>query len=273
MSTFPSLALADWKPTRDTVEMYTKLLGRVRRAMAPKNKHWWHVSLHVSGCGLTTTPFPVGSHVMELMLDFTTHQLLIISSKGDRCVIPLHGQSPKQFHDEVLVALAALGCMPEIDHSLFANDKPGTYDKTAVSRYWQALCQIDAALKTFKGGFRGESSPVQFWPHHFDLALVWFSGRLCPGQDPNDPEWADEQINFGFSTGDDSLPNPYFYAVAYPRPDGFVGSPLPEDAYWHQTGWTGAMMLYEKLETAENPTAKLLNFYQAAHQIGANLMK
>ncbi len=273
MSTFPSLSLADWQSTRNTVEAYAKLLGRVRRAMAPTSKHWWHVSLQLCGCGLTTTPFPISSQVMELTLDFTTHQLLILTSRGDRRAIPLWGQSPKQFHDDVLAALQPFGCMPDIDHTLFTNDTPGSYDGTAVSRFWQALCQIDAVLKEFKGGFRGESSPVQFWPHHFDLAMVWFSGRLCPGQDPNNPEWADEHMNFGFSTGDGSISNPYFYATAYPLPDGFAASPLPQDAYWHTTGFTGAILPYITLETAENPREKLLNFYRTVHQIGANLMK
>jgi hypothetical protein len=46
-----------------------------------------------------------------------------------------------------------------------------------VERYWQALAQIDILLKQFRGELREETSPVQLWPHHFDLSLVWFSGR------------------------------------------------------------------------------------------------
>ena len=80
--------------------------------------------------------------------------------------------------------LKKMGIEPEFDQSSFESDEPGTYEKTAVATFWQAMSQIDAAFKQFRHGFRQESSPVQLWPHHFDLAVVWFSGRLVPDQDP-----------------------------------------------------------------------------------------
>ena len=43
--------------------------------------------------------------------------------------------------------------------------------------------------------------PVVLWPHHFGLAVLWFSGHPAPDQDPANAEYADEQMNFGFSTG------------------------------------------------------------------------
>jgi len=43
--------------------------------------------------------------------------------------------------------------------------------------------------------------PVVLWLHHSDLADLWFSDHLLPGQDPANVEYADEQMNLGFSTG------------------------------------------------------------------------
>ena len=37
--------------------------------------------------------------------------------------------------------------------------------------------------------------------HKSQQVSKWFSGRLVPGQDPANAEYADEQMNFGFSTG------------------------------------------------------------------------
>lgn len=37
--------------------------------------------------------------------------------------------------------------------------------------------------------------------HKSQRVSNWFSGRLVPGQDPANAEFADEQMNFGFSTG------------------------------------------------------------------------
>ena len=270
---FPPIPLASWQSTRDTITVYAQLLGKIRRALTPKQKHWWHISLRVISVGITTTPIPAGHKTFQLIMDFTIHQLIILTSHGERHQIPLQGQSAAAFCTEVLDALADLGIEPEIDRALFANDTPGTYDETAVSTFWQALSQIDITLKTFKHSFREESSPVQLWPHHFDLAVVWFSGRLVPGQDPANEEYADEQMNFGFSTGDSSIAEPYFYATAYPTPDAFANQPLPEDAYWHTEGFTAAVLPYQALVTANNPHEKLLKFLRAAHQAGSQFMK
>ncbi len=57
--------------------------------------------------------------------------------------------------------------------------------------------------------------------------MYWFSGRLVHNIDTNDENQTDEQMSFGFSTGDKKIPRPYFYAIAYPTPHGFIGSTLP----------------------------------------------
>ena len=43
--------------------------------------------------------------------------------------------------------------------------------------------------------------------------------RKIPGQDPADEESSDKQMNFGFTFGDEGIPEPYFYITAYPLPD------------------------------------------------------
>ena len=270
---FPALSLDHWQPTRDTIHTYAQVVGKVRRALAPPRKHWWHISLRVGATALTTTPMPAGNKTADMLLDFRRHQLLIITSENERRSVPLEGQSAAGFCTETLDLLAELGIEPAIERSQFADDTPGVYDETAVSRFWDAFVQIDAILKQFRAGFRRESSPVQLWPHHFDLAVNWFSGRLVPDQDPDDPEYADEQMNFGFVTGDSAIADPYFFATAYPEPDAFTAQPLPADAYWHTEGFSGAILPYAALVGAPQPRQKLLNFLKAAHEAGAQFMQ
>ena len=100
-----------------------------------------------------------------------------------------------------------------------------------------------------------------------------FSGRLVPGQDPDVPDSADEQMNFGFSTGDEVIPEPYVYITAYPLPEGLSKASLPEGAYWHTDSWQGAVFKYEQLVNAEKPYEMLLNFLTGVYQSGADLMK
>jgi hypothetical protein len=269
---YPPLPLAAWETTRDTLTVYGQIMGKIRRALMPKQKHWWHVSLRVTAVGLTTTPMPAENKTVEIFLNFITHKLVIMTSIGERQEIPLQGQSAAAFCTELLDALAELDVRPIIDRTLFANDDTGVYDETAVANYWQALSQIDLVLKTFKHSFRGESSPVQLWPHHFDLAVVWFSGRLVPDQDPENEEYADEQMNFGFSTGDNSIAEPYFYATAYPTPNKFTSQPLLAEAHWHTEGFTSAILPYQALINMDNANQILLNFLHTAHKAGAQFM-
>lgn len=270
---FPPLLPTELQPTLTTLQSYAQLIGKVRRACAPRQKHWFHVSLRLNATGLTTTAIPAGSQTFELQLDLTTHRLIITTNQGRRYETPLTDQSPAQFRDEVLAALRVMGLEPEIDRSLFDDDTPGRYDRVVAARYWLALSQIDAVFKQFRGELRRETGPVQLWPHHLDLALLWFSGRLVPGQDPANEEDADEQMNFGFSPGDDGIPDPYFYATAYPTPAGLTDTPLPDDTYWHTGGFTGAILPYQALVEANNPVDLLLAYLRTVQQAGASLMK
>jgi hypothetical protein len=272
-NTFPPLSLADWQPTLTTLQNYAKLIGKVRRAFAPRQKHWFHVSLRINAGGLTTTAIPVGDKTFEMQLDLTAHRLVITSSRGERWDAPLTGQPAAQFRDEALASLKLMGIEPDIDHSLFDDNTPGTYDRAAVERYWLALSQIDGLFKQFRGELREETGPVQLWPHHVDLAMLWFSGRLVPGQDPANEEYADEQMNFGFTPGDDSIAEPYFYATAYPTPDGLTDTQLSGDAYWLTEGFTGAILPYASLVEATDPANTLLTYLRTVQQAGAALMK
>lgn len=270
---FPALPLSTWQTTRDTIQTYAQLLGKIRQAFAPPQKHWWHISLRATAVGLTTTPIPAKDKTFELVLDFVRHQLALTTSRGETAVISLAGQSAAAFCAETMAVLHSWGIDPAIDQGRFADETAGVYEETAVAAFWQAFSQIDAVFKTFKAGLRQETSPVQLWPHHFDLAVLWLSGRLVPDQDPDDPEYADEQMNFGFVTGDGSIAEPYFYVTAYPAPNGLTQTGLPNNAYWHTTGWTGAILPYAALVGDDNPQETLLTFLRAVHQAGARLMQ
>jgi hypothetical protein len=87
-----------------------------------------------------------------------------------------------------------------------------------------------------------------------------------------DENAAAEQMTFGFATGNATLPDPYFYATAYPMPDNLTERPLPDPAFWQRKGFTGAVLLYEGVQTAVDPTAKLLEFLQAAYEAGRKTM-
>ena len=269
---FPLLPADELHPSRDTIHIYSRLLGAVRRALTPPQKHWWHISLRAAAAGVTTTPIPSNDMTFELLLDFTTHEFCISTSEGDWWDMTLRGQSGRDFAEETLGALRTLGVEVKIDRSQFSDTGRRPYDTTTIEDYWHAASQIDILLKQFKGDLREETSPVQLWPHHFDFSLVWFSGRLVPGQDPADAAHADEQMAFGFSTGDEGTPEPYFYVTAYPWQEALLQCDLPAGATWHTEEWKGALLLYRTLIQSEQPREQLLDFWGTTHQAGARLM-
>jgi len=63
------LWLSDWPETRDTMHMWTQIIGKVRMAHAPLLNHWWQATLYVAPRGLTTSaiPHPRGAFDVELV--------------------------------------------------------------------------------------------------------------------------------------------------------------------------------------------------------------
>jgi len=268
-----SLTLANWQATHDTIHQYAKIIGKMRSRYMPKSKHWWHITLNVSARGLTTTPFPIAGRSVELTLNLSSHQLVIDGSDGWHAELPLVDQSEAEMCQRIIAVFAEADIELEADIlTAFNNEIVGVYDVEAVNRFHQSICWIDVVFKTFKGELREETSPVQIFPHHMDLAMNWFSGRLVPGVDPTDEENADEQMNFGFVTGDGSIQDAYFYATAYPAPDGWTDLTLPQGAYWHTEGWTGAILPYAAVRESGDPQKLLLDYLQTVQKHGAKLM-
>ena len=267
---FPPLPLASWRTTRDSLHTYVRLVSAVRRALMPPQKHWWHISLRTTACGLTTTPMPAGRMTCELLLDFTTHELSVSSSRGHWWDVGLEEQSSRDVLEAVVAALEQIEVRPEFDDTPFGSEAPNPYNAIAVEKYWQVLSQMDIVLKQFRGELREETGAVQLWPHHFDLSMVWFSGRRLPDQET--PEYADEQMSFGFSTGDDSMDDPYLYVTAYPWQEALMETPLPAGARWQEEGWRGALLPYETLQMQEDPAAFALSFWRTLQRAGARLM-
>jgi hypothetical protein len=268
---FPDLSGTDWQATRDSMKRYSQVVGKVRRALAARERHWWHVALRVGVAGATTAPIPAGPDCVELLLDFQRHCLRIADNRGGSVEQALHGQSAAALWDSVSAALAGLGVQTRIERSQF-DDTPLVYDKASAQRLWRAFLRAHLVLDRFRSGLGQATSPLLLWPHNFDLAFLWFSGRKVAGYDPEDEEHADEQMNFGFEPGDAGIEEPYFYVTAYPMPDGLEHIALPAGAYWQRTGWMGAVLPYAALRATEEPSTYLLQFFQAIHGAGMERM-
>jgi len=116
------------------------------------------------------------------------------------------------------------------------------YDTEQASKYGEALWWLDKQFRIVKAGLvEGLTSPILVYPHHFDLSLVWF---------PHDDQL---QFSLGWSTGDETINEPYIYLTASPEPKGFTDMKLPVGAYWQKEGFSGAILPYAVLATNKKP--------------------
>ena len=283
---WPQLTLAGWEDTRDTLHLWTQVVGKVRLALEPMVNHWWQVPLYVSARGLTTSLMHAGSRGVEIEFDFTQHVLRIDTTDGAHRVIALEPRSVASFYREVMGTLDDIGVHVEVlarpvELPLAIpfpdDDEHCAYDPDAARRLWTALVQADRVLRRFRAGFVGKASRVHFFWGSFDLAVSRFSGRAAPrhpGGVPNCADWVQqlayshELSSCGFWPGGSAEGS--FYAYAYPTPDGFADWPVQPPAYFDDT--LGEFLLpYAAVRTAADPDATLLTFLQSTYDAAADL--
>src|SRR6476469_3030432 len=94
---WPSLPVAKWNDTRETLHRWTQIIGKTRLSLTPLVNHWWNSTLYVSARGLTTGTMHSGNVALEVELDFVDHVLEIRSSKWRTIRLPLVAQSVAAF--------------------------------------------------------------------------------------------------------------------------------------------------------------------------------
>jgi hypothetical protein len=283
MNAWPSLDYHSWRHTRDTLHMWTQVVGKIRLALTPLLNHWWNVPLYVSGRGLTTSAIPYGERWFDMEFDFIDHVLRIRTSEGEERLVRLEPRSVAGFHRETMSVLAALGIHPKIwttpvevpDPIPFEKDEVHhAYDRDAASRFWRVVALSDAVLAKFRAGFVGKSSPVHFFWGSFDLAVTRFSGRATPKPEADvitREAYSHEVSSVGWWPGDARLEVASYYAYAAPEPAGFrEAKVLPAEAYYHET-LGGFYLPYEAVRCSSDPEKTLLDFCRSTYIATADL--
>src|SRR5689334_18918711 len=123
-SAWPGLPYAEWEKTRDTLHMWTQIVGKTRMALAPLENHWWNVPLYVTPRGLGTSPIPGSNGTFSVEFDLIAHQLLFHASTGVQHCMRLFPRSVADFYAEYMATLKALG----IDVRIYKT--PAEFDDT-----------------------------------------------------------------------------------------------------------------------------------------------
>lgn len=282
----PPLPLEEWEPSKKTLHRFLQVIGKIRLALTPSLNHWWHVPLYVQARGLTTGPMPTAHGVAEIRLDLVDHRFEAHLSDGASRAFPLEARPLAELYEEVMGALseltidAGIRAVPfDLEPATpFPEDREhASWDRAAITRWWQAILWSHNVFHLFKGRFFGKSTPVHLFWHSFDLAYTRFSGRPTTGRggagQVEREAYSHEVTSFGFWAGDDNVREPAYYAYAAPEPEGLRGRPLePQGASWvEQNGGSLAILPYEAVRTADRPDRALLQFLESAYQAGAGL--
>ncbi|MHB0970296.1 MAG: DUF5996 family protein [Thermoanaerobaculia bacterium] len=280
---WPELPLEAWRETRETLNRWMQVVGKIRLELTPLVNHYWNVPLYLSARGLTTSAIPYGSRWFDMEFDFVDHALRIRVSSGEELEVPLEPMSVADFYERVFSALGALGIechiwtMPvEIENPIpFQQDREhASYDREYVERFWRILGLTTAVFTKFRAEFIGKCSPVHFFWGSFDLAVTRFSGRTAPARPEADSitreAYSHEVSSVGFWPGDNRLALPSFYAYAAPEPDGFRTSPVLPAATYYNEQLFGFYLHYDEVRKAADPEAMLLDFCRTTYDAAAN---
>lgn len=157
---WPELRVSDWEQTRDTVHMWSQIVGKTRMALAPNENHWWQVALYVNSVGLTTSLMPYDGYGLEIVFDFVDHVLDITTTKGERRQVRLEPRTTADFYADYLAQLESLGIsVPIYDHPVevaesipFPQDTThASYDADAVKLFWHQLVSAQRVSRSSVG--------------------------------------------------------------------------------------------------------------------------
>ena len=284
-ATWPALPVDDWKESRDTLQLWTQIVGKVRMVRTPLMSHWWNVPLYVTARGLSTSLIPATGRAFQIDFDFVDHQLVVSTTDGAERTSPLAPRSVADFYAELMNILDELGLttriwtMPvEIPDAIpfDEDDVHASYDAAQVQRFWLALVEMSRVFEQFRSEFLGKVSPVHLFWGALDLAVTRFSGRPAPPHPGGAPNcgphvmleaYSHEVSSAGYWPGPDG--EGVFYSYAYPEPSGYRDSTMrPDSARWNEA--LGEFVLpYEDVRTAPDPDAALLEFLHSTYVAAA----
>lgn len=113
-----------------------------------------------------------------------------------------------------------------------------------------------------------DASAIRIWSHHFDMATL----IMLPGMKDGSPL----TVGAGFSPGDTSYNEPYWYVSPYPYPDTASLPALDGHGFWHTQHWVGGVLTAAQLPdsaSAEAQQQQVEAFLQSALEASIALLR
>jgi len=231
----PLPALTNWNATRDSLHTIAQVVGSAQKAFIDPMPNALHLALHVTANGIRTVPLRDNYDINVNFRDLHIKTRLLPEDDmplNERTLATLHRNAQMLSGGDA--SDTAYDLQIDIGHAV---------------QYAEALYRAYSALARFRARLSGFMTPLVLWPHHFDLSFLVFGGKGSSAPD----EHKDPHMNFGFAPFSDTIDRPYFYAYAWPMPDGLLDDALPAPAQWHTDGWQGARLDYDAVAGEDAP--------------------
>src|SRR4051794_15791486 len=185
-NSLPSLPLAEWQDTLDTLHMWTQIVGKIAVETTPLVNHFWNSTLRLTPRGLSTLPLFYDGRSFAIEFDFISHELHVRCDDGGTRVVKLYPRSVADFYEELMQVLGELGLAVKIwtmpvelaEPIRFTEDEQhASYDPEYANRFWRILVWVDSVFEKFGARFIGKRSPAHFFWGSFDLAITRFNGE------------------------------------------------------------------------------------------------
>ncbi len=238
------LALPTWETTIHSLHDAVQVVGRVQRALLPRQRNAAHLPLQPTPFGLHTQPLPGDG---ALLVDYSAGAVILHHPAHDPVHVPLNGLTGDALLEQVNRTMQRFGYThtTTLDTPLTT---PMQIDSAIGAGYAAAQFAAFTGLARFRARIAGRFSAMRVFPHHFDVSMLIFA----PGNAAMDEGSA--HLNFGFAPFTaGQYPHPYLYAYAHPYPEGFEHGKPPEGAFWNVGGWTGLVMPYAEIARAAEP--------------------
>ncbi|MDH3622636.1 MAG: hypothetical protein OES69_02845 [Myxococcales bacterium] len=223
----------------------TQLVSAVGTSLLPPQPDFSHTNCGWLGELGVLAGRAVGEDALRAALVFQGLELVVLDDTEERATLSLAGRTLEEGRvwlanelgvpsDELRLPEHEMPSHPVGDGGVFSEARAD--QRTELAAWFADASRLLNELVVDEPA----SSPVRCWPHHFDTASLIV---LDPDAGPEEAR----SVGVGFSPGDQSYEQPYFYVNPWPYPDADALPPLEEGVRWHTTGWTGAVLTADQV--------------------------
>lgn len=245
MQAFPILSESQFKKTRSQVHSVAKVIGRFREMLVKpiaKNDNLW---LTVVPEGFCTPPIQEQKE-LEIGFDIGKHLLEIADNRGKYASVSVQGMNQRELGAELVSLLnTEFEVNTVVKADVFEHGEAISLNPDEAADFNVQFNNYSKLLRGFWGTLKeGVKTQICLWPHHFDNAFKWFSGRTIGDEQ--------EQMGIGVSNGDENYELPYIYMTFWPELRKTNTLDIPEGAVLHDYQWSGLILPYEAVMEKKN---------------------